>query len=157
MTTNIVVFARWRVLKTNTPRSDGLTNLEEYCRGTNLNVPDTDGDGLDDGPEFAIWGDSCLDSDEDVLANLIDPDSDGDGMTDGWEITYDLDPLTNDSALDADNDDLSNLDEFLQGTDPTDPLSPQIVSVPAIGAIGRLASTVSLLLLGTLLIHNRRK
>ncbi|SFU00524.1 GlyGly-CTERM domain-containing protein [Pseudoalteromonas sp. DSM 26666] len=41
------------------------------------------------------------------------PDSDGDGMSDMWELSYGLDINTDDSALDLDNDGLSNLLEFL--------------------------------------------
>jgi N-acetylneuraminic acid mutarotase len=53
------------------------------------------------------------------------PDSDSDGMSDGWEVTYYLDPL---NATDADqdidnpfNDGLSNLQEYLNDTDPHNP------------------------------------
>ncbi|MGD9612188.1 MAG: choice-of-anchor Q domain-containing protein [Kiritimatiellia bacterium] len=45
-------------------------------------------------------------------------DTDGDGMPDDWEIPNGLAPLTDDSAEDPDGDGLSNLQEFLQGTDP---------------------------------------
>ncbi|MBQ4879946.1 discoidin domain-containing protein [Pseudoalteromonas luteoviolacea] len=51
-------------------------------------------------------------------------DSDQDGMLDTWEVNFGLnpnDPL--DSSFDFDNDKVSNLDEFLAGTDPTDPTS----------------------------------
>ena len=51
---------------------DGLTNAEEQAAGTNMNNPDSDGDGLPDGWEVAngldpLWsgdanadGDGCL-------------------------------------------------------------------------------------------------
>ena len=51
---------------------------------------------------------------------LIDTtDSDGDGVPDQWEIFYGFDPgdIT-DMALNADDDDLTNEEEFLAGTDP---------------------------------------
>jgi hypothetical protein len=51
-------------------------------------------------------------------------DTDGDGLPDNWEIDYDLDendPL--DAASDSDHDGLSNLQEFLAGTNPTNALS----------------------------------
>lgn len=50
-------------------------------------------------------------------------DSDGDGLADDWEERYGLDPLsaTNEdgSVGDLDNDGLSNLAEYLAGTNPT--------------------------------------
>ncbi|MCP4469988.1 MAG: hypothetical protein GY815_04760, partial [Gammaproteobacteria bacterium] len=39
-------------------------------------------------------------------------------MPDGWEVLYQLNPLVNDSALDFDNDGISNLDEYEQGSNP---------------------------------------
>jgi hypothetical protein len=47
-------------------------------------------------------------------------DSDGDRMTDDWEIYYGLDPYDPaDAALDPDGDGKTNLEEFLEDTDPT--------------------------------------
>lgn len=51
---------------------------------------------------------------------FTDPDTDDDGMPDAWETANGLIVGTNDALLDADNDDLSNLDEYLTGTDPQD-------------------------------------
>ena len=39
-------------------------------------------------------------------------------MPDGWEVRYFLDPLNNDADKDPDGDDYSNLDEFINGTNP---------------------------------------
>ncbi len=52
---------------------------------------------------------------------LADPDSDDDGMPDAWETANGLVVGINDSLLDADDDDLTNLDEHRAGTDPQDP------------------------------------
>nr|WP_238930442.1 M4 family metallopeptidase [Vibrio sp. S9_S30] len=47
-------------------------------------------------------------------------DTDNDGMPDLWEITYGLDETdANDAALDGDNDQLTNLQEFQNKTNPT--------------------------------------
>ena len=46
-------------------------------------------------------------------------DSDNDGMPDAWEQEYGLVVGVNDSGDDADNDGLSNLEEYLAGTIPT--------------------------------------
>jgi hypothetical protein len=45
-------------------------------------------------------------------------DRDGDGMPDHWEEQMGLDPDIDDSMLDYDGDGLTNLEEFLYGTDP---------------------------------------
>lgn len=52
--------------------------------GTDPNKADIDGDGINDGNESALGGDSWSDdSDKDELVNLVDPDSDHDGYNDG--------------------------------------------------------------------------
>ena len=97
--------------------NDGLTNAEEAIVGTDPNVADTDGDGINDGQEVNSDGtdpsDSCSsnggtplgtdDCDNDGLSNMAeatagtDPnvaDTDGDGISDGQEVNTDgTDPL----------------------------------------------------------------
>jgi uncharacterized membrane protein len=50
---------------------DGLSNLTEFQKGTDLKKPDTDGDGLGDGAEVTLATDP------------LKPDTDGDGVADG--------------------------------------------------------------------------
>ncbi len=51
----------------------------------------------------------------------VPADTDGDGMPDGWETTHQLDPdNAADGAEDADEDGYTNIEEFLNGTDPTE-------------------------------------
>lgn len=46
-------------------------------------------------------------------------DSDGDGMPDEWEKKYDLDPTDpSDGSKDADGDGYTNVEEYINGTDP---------------------------------------
>ena len=60
-----------------------------------------------------------MDNDSDGIPDATDPDDHNDGMPDTWELQYGLDQfLSSDAALDLDNDTVSNLDEYLQGTDP---------------------------------------
>ena len=65
---------------------------------------------------------TLADLDGDGDPDLTDPDDDGDGMTDVFELDNGLNPLDpSDAAADSDNDTLSNLDEFLAGTEIDDP------------------------------------
>jgi hypothetical protein len=53
-----------------------------------------------------------------VLVNNT-ADTDSDGILDWWEIEYNLDPFDpSDANFDSDSDSLTNLQEFLNGTDP---------------------------------------
>ena len=108
---------------------DGLTNTEEESIGSDPRNPDTDGDGLMDGPEVNTYYSSPLkrDSDEDNLSDFDEvmeyktapgnPDTDADGLKDGEEIARKTDP--NDS--DSDDDRLLDGDEVIKHE--TDPLN----------------------------------
>ncbi len=58
---------------------------------------------------------------QEAFVTKLDADADNDGMPDGWEITHGLNPSTVDAILDGDNDDLSNIDEYIRGTLPDNP------------------------------------
>src|SRR5690606_20203912 len=51
-------------------------------------------------------------------------DTDGDGMPDEWEKKYNLDPKNpNDGALDSDGDGYTNVEEYLNGTNPKEKIN----------------------------------
>lgn len=85
---------------------DGLTNLQEFQRGTNPRRADTDGDGLTDSQEVAL------------NINPLNADTDGDGLSDFAEVNA-LIP-TNPLLADTDGDGINDRAEIARGTDPTD-------------------------------------
>ncbi len=139
---------------------DGLTNWQEYQLGTNPNIADTDGDGLNDGPEVAGAGlrpptnPTKFDTDGDGLSdgvetntgtwvssnntgtNPVKSDTDGDGLTDGVETntgTYVSAANTGTSPLDKDSDH-DNVGDWYEVqacyTNPTDANSKPKVPYP---------------------------
>ena len=83
---------------------------------------DSDGDGVNDVDDaFPSNPYEWLDTDSDGTGNNADADDDGDSMPDQWEIDNGLNPLdAADASISSDADSLSNLDEYLLGTDPND-------------------------------------
>ncbi len=85
----------------------------------------------------------------DFKAAVAQTDTDGDGMPDWWETQNGLNPLSAaDAGLDNDHDGLTNLQEFLLGTDPntanTIPvLQENTLLVPAGGLAGFSLSIVA--------------
>tara|TARA_B100001971_G_scaffold215097_1_gene257428 strand:- start:10782 stop:18041 length:7260 start_codon:yes stop_codon:yes gene_type:complete len=93
--------------------SDSLTNLNEYVLGTNPNETDTDGDSLTDDEEIVSGTDSRI-------TDPLNPDDDFDGMPTIWEKGYwpELDYTVNDANDDEEPDNLTNIVEFQNGTNP---------------------------------------
>jgi hypothetical protein len=92
--------------------SDGLSDYDEInTYGTNPLDADSDDDLLPDGAEVNIY-----------QTNPLSSDSDSDLMPDFYEVDYNFDPNNStDASLDYDNDDLTNLEEYLEGTSPINP------------------------------------
>lgn len=90
-------------------------------------ISDADGDGVDDALDNCPTvfnpdqdGTVCaVDSDGDGTPDILDDDDDNDGMPDDWEMLHGLNPLQDDAAADADDDQLDNAAEYQLGTDPT--------------------------------------
>ena len=82
------------------PDGDGLTNLQEYLGK----------DGV--APALGTYSFATDSTDP------VNPDSDGDEMPDGWEVANDLNPLSAaDASLDPDGDGLTNLAEYVNGSE----------------------------------------
>jgi len=57
-----------------------------------------------------------------LLPDCLNPDNDMDGMPDDWETEHNLNPYNSGDAFeDADGDGKTNLQEYLDGTDPNEP------------------------------------
>lgn len=82
-------------------------------------ITDSDGDGyLDADDAFPTDPTEWLDTDGDGTGNNADTDDDNDGMPDEWENDYGLNPLVDDADGDPDEDNLANLDEYTNTTEP---------------------------------------
>jgi len=76
----------------------------------------------------------------DLQVSLVVVDTDGDGIPDAWESQHGLNSNNPaDALLDSDSDGMSNLEEYLSGTDPTDSQSRfAIIRITANDADGTL-------------------
>ncbi len=83
--------------------TDGLTNIDEFTRGTDMNNADTDSDGIEDGEEVVAGEDG-------FITNPLLGDSDGDGIWDGLEVSSGTDPN------DANSFDLASTLGFMEVT-----------------------------------------
>ncbi|HNS51081.1 MAG TPA: hypothetical protein PKO09_07850 [Anaerolineae bacterium] len=112
---------------------DGLKDGQEASAGSDPLNSDTDADDLGDAAEVLTYGSdpTLVDSDGDTLPDYTEvmttttnpalADSEGDGMPDPWEVLYGLNPLAGDGGGDLDGDGRTNLQEYLDGTDPSQP------------------------------------
>ena len=113
-------------------------------QGDNSDLDD-DGDGVNDSSDaFPLDATESLDSDSDGVGNNADEDDDNDGMSDAWELTYGLDPLTDDAAGDDDGDGVSNLEEYQAGTDPTTQEANQPPTQPVVSLVSDDEANTSL-------------
>ncbi len=87
--------------------SDTLTNDQEYLLGTSPRDSDSDDDSVSDNLEVVTYG-----------TDPANNDTDTDGMPDGWEISYLLNPLSDDAFGDQDSDGLTNIQEYLYNSNP---------------------------------------
>jgi hypothetical protein len=80
-----------------------------------------------------VLDESQLDDDNDTISNAQEralgtnpahADTDGDGMPDAWEVTHNLNPLSNDASADVDSDGFTNLQEYQNFTDPLNHTAP---------------------------------
>ena len=102
--------------------NDGLLDTDELNLGTDPLDPDTDGDGICDGPvslgnqdglicdvgpdAFPLNAEEWIDTDGDGIGNNQDPDDDGDGSTDEEEVSCGTDSLDANSVCEPEEPDL---------------------------------------------------
>ena len=116
--------------QSNTLELDGLvTNTTYECFVLAINA-------FGEGPKnsFSITTEndgSDPDTDGDGTPNSVDEDDDNDGMPDDYEADNGFDPLDpSDAQMDADSDGVSNVDEYLAGTNPNQDDYPPVLVVP---------------------------
>ena len=122
--------------------NDNIENISEISWGTELDNPDTDGDGLLDGDEIYKYYTNPLVPD-------ADEDFDGDGLTNVQEVDdYGTDPTN----PDTDGDGYTDKEEVDNGSDPLDPNS-----IPTERSSFYLIGLLVAIPLLAALYHNRRK
>lgn len=126
---------------------DGLTNVQEFSRGTSPRDPDSDDDGLKDGVETGTGtyasssntgtdplkadtdSDTVNDGDEVSAVPMSNPnlaDTDGDGAGDAWELRTAYNPASNTSTPPAFSSAIGI--KFVSDLNPLNTLPPQAVT-----------------------------
>jgi len=144
------------------PDGDGVTQHLDNCASVaNPAQVDTDSDGEGDACDSDDDGDGAFDHEDDFPLDatrvrdfdldgqddIRDPDDDNDGMFDDWEREHGFDPFdAGDATLDADSDGRSNLEEFLDQSDPhAGPSAPAAVPIPAMSPLSSILLAAILL------------
>ncbi len=119
--------------------------------GTNTDAPamDIDGDARPYNGTVDIGADEynpiTSDSDRDGMNDVTDTDNDNDSLPNDWEVTYILDPFDetgiHGASGDPDGDQLSNIGEYQQGTNPRDPNDPPATRTPTVTHTGTPTNT----------------
>ncbi|MDO6471371.1 Calx-beta domain-containing protein [Maribacter sp. 1_MG-2023] len=109
--------------------NDGLLGGQEVTLGTDSNDADTDGDGIEDGDEVGDDIANPLDEDEDGIIDALESntaDADNDGVNDQQDPANNNPCIPNrfNGSCDTDGDEISDLDEQTNGSDPDDPCDP---------------------------------
>ena len=118
-------------------------NSVELCY--NPETADRESDGtLDYQDAFPDDPGEYMDSDNDGIGNTADLDDDNDGMPDAWEAQYGLNPVVDDASGDLDGDGVSNVNEYISGTNPAQPPGNHAPDQPVLSLPTDGASAVSL-------------
>ena len=106
--------------------SDGLSNMQEFEKGTDPTLADTDNDGLSD---LAETNTGTYVNPDETGTDPLNPDTDGDGLKDGDEVNGLF--FSNPLLTDTDSDTYGDGAEVAAGHDPNDANNNEIASLIA--------------------------
>ena len=89
---------------------------------------------------------------------MSEEDSDDDGMPDGWEVMNGLDALTSSADNDADSDGKTDLEEYIDGTDPN--VKEKSGKDPQTWIIGLIILIIMIIIgvgIGLFIVNKRKK